>query len=172
MNQSFRSTSRRSLGQRLNAAFSLVEVALAVGVVGFGMTVILGCLPVGLLSVKDSKIQSAKANIARQLRGELQQIKFPAQGSATENGFTTIDDLKSEEYLYTQEGMPTTDAKEAYYKASFAVNDATTSSTKFLLDSARAVEVNLSYPQAAPVANQEKTSFSLFVARQMSLSRN
>jgi uncharacterized protein (TIGR02598 family) len=156
--------------RRRQRGFSLVEVALAVGIVGFGMTVILGCLPVGLISVKDSKIQSAKANIARQLRGELQQISFFKDDSTAD---TNIDGLKVKEYYYTQEGMRAESSKEAYYSASFSVNDAEVKSaggndgaTSFLPENARAVEVKLSYPRAAPEANRETTSFSLFLARQ------
>lgn len=150
--------------RRRKAGFSLVEVALAVGIVGFGMTVIMGVLPVGLASVKDSKLQSAKANISRQLRGEFQQISF--KDNTVEQGARTIDTLSGEEFFYAQDGTRVATPAEAYYSAEFEVNQATGGGTEFGLSNACSVVVTLTYPYIAPELNREKAKFSLFVARQ------
>ena len=47
---------------RVNAAFSLVEVTIAVGIVSFCLIAVLGLLPTGLKAVKNANEQAAAAN--------------------------------------------------------------------------------------------------------------
>lgn len=84
------------------AAFSLVEVTLALGVAAFALVAIFGLLPVGLNTNQASIDQTAATNIATRIASDLRaksktipsgnnsvsvtpfyQIQFPASGSST-----------------------------------------------------------------------------------------
>lgn len=58
------------------AAFSLVEVVLAMGMVSFAMVSILGLLTVGFSSSVTSRNQVVKAQIARAILGEAQLTNY------------------------------------------------------------------------------------------------
>jgi type II secretory pathway pseudopilin PulG len=57
-------------------AFSLVEVTLALAVVSFPMLSILALLPVGLETLRDSRVDTAVGDIHRQLRAEAVSVPF------------------------------------------------------------------------------------------------
>ena len=149
------------------SAFSLVEVALAVGIVSFAMLGVMGTLSVGLQTVRDSINETAKANIAGHLRGELQRIPF----TESEASNYTIDTLEKETYFYSRDGLLTTstDAR-AYYKAVFKVSDGVVSSSdgasSFQKGSARNVTVTLKFPASASANDQQTSVFSIFSAKQ------
>jgi uncharacterized protein (TIGR02598 family) len=176
---------RRPLPGARRRAFSLVEVALAVGVVSFSMLAVVGSVPVGLQSVHDSMVDTAKANITNHLRGEMQQISFSTAASATT---TNVDGLANKTYFYTQEGMfqeaDTTGATppaDAYYAATFAVNQIGTGpqgsadpdtetyipvvDASFQSGNARSITVTLKFPQGVGV-QQQTAKFSLLSAMQ------
>lgn len=148
--------------------FSLVEITLALGIVSFGLVATLGTMAVGLNTVRDATTQAAVSNIARQLRGDLQQISFNTQSSNAVN----IQSLNQTNYYYSQEGVAS-DASAAHYKAAFEVAGASVKGTggssdvaTFAPESAKMVKVTLSYPQTAPVSNQKQLVFSLLLAKQ------
>lgn len=154
---------RRSL--RLNnvqAAFSLVEVVLAIGVMSFAMMAVLGTLPVGLKSSQQSRVQVASANIARQLQAELQQISFDKDSSDVLN----MQTLKDNPFYFTLEGTRTTKPADAYYEASFVVNDISLPGLPIAQNNARNVTVTLAYPLSTAQADRQKTVFALLLARQ------
>jgi uncharacterized protein (TIGR02598 family) len=153
---------RKTLSSRSRQAFSLVEVVLAIGVVSFAMMAMLGTLPVGLKSSQQSRSQVATANIARQLQGELQQLSFSAASADT----LTVQNLANTPFYFTLEGTRTTDAAEAYYEASFAVNGVTVPGLTVDPANARSVTVTLTHPLAAPLENRQETIFSLLLAKQ------
>ena len=68
---------------RQPAAFSLVEVTLALGIMAFCMVAIFGLLPTGLNTSRDAIAQTAAANIAGALAADLRQA--PAATSTTPN---------------------------------------------------------------------------------------
>ena len=67
-------TWRRS--QRRQAAFSLVEVALALGIVAFAMIPVIGLLPIGLASYRKGMDLSVGAQITQRIIDEAQQSDF------------------------------------------------------------------------------------------------
>lgn len=153
------------------SGFSLVEITLALGIVSFGLVATLGTMAVGLNTVRDATTQAAASNIARQLRGDLQQISF-ATNAAGNSGALNIQSLNQTNYYYTQEGVPST-ASGAHYKAAFEVAGASVEGTggsndvaAFAPASAKMVKVTLSYPQSAPENNQKRLVFSLLLAKQ------
>lgn len=71
--------------------FSLVEVVLALGVVGFSLLAIIGLLPIGLQSGRAS-VQETRANhLAEQIFSTLRSQPFTAANLSLLGGTSTID---------------------------------------------------------------------------------
>jgi uncharacterized protein (TIGR02598 family) len=153
-------------------AFTLVEVALAVAMVGFAVITILGLIPVALEASKDSSDATATSLIAQQLSAELSShVRASGKFSPTPAG-TPL------RYYYDVEGQPlnmsqSVQAARAYYLAlvdirEFASPPAHTSS-ETLLHSRIVVRwpVNASAGGSQPpvVPNPSETSFTLYLAR-------
>ena len=142
-------------------AFSLVEIVLAIGIVGFAMLSIIGMLPIGLKSVQTAESLQATGNIANQLRGQMQMLSFNASGT------NTIQQLAQNTLYYTLDGIPT-NSDAGYYKATFTVQNVSSTANQvvdatFNAGNARSVRVDLLSPPG--VWNRTNT-FSLLVARQ------
>ena len=60
----------------LSAAFSLVEVTLAIGVMGFAFVAIIGLVPVGLGNFRQTKNVSVASDISARILSELQDTPF------------------------------------------------------------------------------------------------
>lgn len=87
------------------AAFSLVEVVLAMGIVAFGITVILGLLPVGLNTVRQAMDLTSEGQIVQQISGE-----------ALVTPFTQLSDkFSGKTFYYDDEGQKTAGAQSARY---------------------------------------------------------
>jgi uncharacterized protein (TIGR02598 family) len=156
------STQSRFRG-KTEKAFSLIEVTLAIGLAVFSALVVLGLLPVGMRSLQDSAIQQGLGSIARQIRGDLQQIPFVANVTNPAYG---LDGIGQQEFYYTREGVRT-EEPGGYFRASFALGDADfPGATATLGESAKLVRVTVNYPLAAPETAQQQEIISLFVARQ------
>jgi uncharacterized protein (TIGR02598 family) len=84
------------------AAFSLVEVALAVGVFGFGMVGIMGLLPVGLTSFRESKARTIETVILQQRTSEVLQTPFQVLSQPGSDAHTLVTGLQ----FYSEEGVP------------------------------------------------------------------
>ena len=69
-------TARRRTKRARAVAFSLVEVTLALGIMGFAFVSILGLIPVGLNSFRDTKNVSVASLIAQQIFAEVQSTTF------------------------------------------------------------------------------------------------
>lgn len=139
--------------------FSLVEIVLAIGITSFALIATLGLLPVGLNSLQESTIQTAAANIANQLRGELQQISFNTNSSFN------VHTLASTPYYFTKEGTKGNE-NNCYFEATFDPTDGLVGGASFEVSNAQNIRVSLSYPHGVPEANRKTLSFSLFAARQ------
>ena len=64
-------------------AFSLVEVALALGIISFGLIAILGLIPKGLGIVKESADEAAALNILSAVSSDIQCVGSNATASAS-----------------------------------------------------------------------------------------
>jgi uncharacterized protein (TIGR02598 family) len=89
------------------AGFSLVEVTLALGVVGFAFVPILGLLPVGLTAFHQSMGMSISTQIAQRVLGEAQQTDFTTltSGAAIASRYfdeegSEIKDSSSTKWIY------------------------------------------------------------------------
>jgi uncharacterized protein (TIGR02598 family) len=104
---------RRRLG---SAAFSLVEVVLALGVMSFALTGIVGLLPVGLSHFRKAMDQTIQSQIA-------QEVTYMVQRTPFQN----IDSLGSESNptvtYYDQEGTPVSQKESVYTVSTSAVSD-------------------------------------------------
>lgn len=90
-----------------SAAFSLVEVILALGLVTFAVTVIVGLLPVGLTSINQSMNQTIEAQILRSISSQSVVADFRS--------------LATSGLYFDREGQPTTMAN-AYYDVRVTTN--------------------------------------------------
>ena len=152
--------------------FSLVEVVMALGIVAFAMLSIVGLLPLGLDTVKESMNQTVTASIAQEIRGELRQISFLSTNTYN------IDALCAQTYAqyYTMDGIKTTASDaEAFYKAAFANLASETAAGATFAPAkpedpynAKNITVTLSYPLNAPETKRKNIVFSLFIAKQTS----
>jgi uncharacterized protein (TIGR02598 family) len=149
-----RFTSKRP--RRHAGGFSLVEVTLALGVVSFSMMSLLAAMQVGLGVVRDTSAQSGVNSIYTQIRSDLQQLPF-----------AQVDALSGSVRQYSKESVLLQNGKDAYYAVSFeVVAPEVPGSTPTLSDSARMVKATVSYPVAAPTSSQQKSVFSVLIARQ------
>jgi uncharacterized protein (TIGR02598 family) len=146
-------------------AFSLVEVVIALGVTSFAVLALIGTLPVGIKSVQDSSNESARANITQEIRAELQQVSFGTTASHSISG------LSSQTNYYNNEGDILTSNANAYYMAVFALTNTAipnsgTTTTYFQSGAAQTIQMTLSYPYNAPVANRTTSTNYLLAAKQ------
>jgi len=63
-------------GKVFQHAFSLVEVVLAIGVIGFGVLIVLGLMPVGLNTMRQAMDNSTELQIVKQISGEALLMRF------------------------------------------------------------------------------------------------
>jgi len=76
---------------RQTTAFSLVEVAMAVGIVSFCLLPIVGLVPIGLKSFKNANDQSAASNAVNLLSDALRNATTNGSGTyVVGEGFSTI----------------------------------------------------------------------------------
>ena len=153
---------------RAKRAFSLVEVVIALAVTAFALMALIGTLPTGIKTVKDSMNDSASANILQQIRAQMEQVSFGANASGSMN----INTTGTVTNYYTPEGL-LTNAAAGYYMATFNTINAyfpntstSVSANAFQATSAAVIQVIISYPLSAPTANQTQTTNYLFEAMQ------
>lgn len=88
------------------AAFSLVEVVLALGVVSFSLVGLIGMLPVGLSNFRQAIELQTQAQIVQQIATELQLAKFSdLNGGSYQSGFPRYFDA---------EGVPVSEPQKLY----------------------------------------------------------
>jgi uncharacterized protein (TIGR02598 family) len=146
------------LSFRGRGGFSLIEVALALGIVSFALIPVMSMLPVGLATIQGSMNQTVTTSIAQQLRGELQEASF-----------SSLQTLTTTPYYYTVEGIATVSSDpNAYYKVTFAVSNTTIPGGGSFdnTNAAQTVTVTANYPQSAPTTSQKSSVFSFLVAKQ------
>lgn len=74
------------------AAFSLVEVTMAIGIVSFAILSVLGTMSVGLSTVRDAKKETTSAQIAAQIGSGMSQTPFTNLASFVTGGPYFYDD--------------------------------------------------------------------------------
>lgn len=97
---------RNPAGQ-LRAAFSLVEVTLAVGVAGFAFISLLGLLPLGVTTFHNAMDASLGTQIFQRVVNDMQQADFNALAGNQNPGFRYFDEQGNE--------LPEAEQKAAIY---------------------------------------------------------
>jgi len=110
-----------------NAAFSLVEVVLAMGIIAFALIILVALLPVGLKSNSDSVGESQAVNLLQALIADRQATAY-STNSALYNlpAITNITSQLSGS-LYVMEDAVTTNAQPmaARYRVNYTIYPAT-----------------------------------------------
>jgi uncharacterized protein (TIGR02598 family) len=155
MESPFVSCSRgRRLFRRNEAAFTLVEVVLSLGIFSFALLSVLGLMATGLSTVKNSSTNQAITNVNRELRATLQATPFtnlvigtPATYYFTASGYiTTASGTAANAPFYTAVMAP---AAPTYPAGGTSAN-------------AFSVSVSIAYPYPA---NSQFVTNSYFVAQ-------
>jgi uncharacterized protein (TIGR02598 family) len=145
--------------KRKSRAFSLVEVALAVGVIAFAFVALFGMLPVGLQTFRDAIDTSNEARIVQTFVSKVLATDF-------KNLKTTVDAAATNEVVYFDEEGTQTDtslsplaskANSRIYEAKVFVDDPTVPTlTNTLTYSANIVVVfaNMSSPAGKEFSDQ------------------
>lgn len=89
-------------------AFSLVEVVIALGVISFAVLALIGLLPSGLSTLRDSVGQSRQAQILRAVAGRSEVTKFSALAT---NGL-----------YFDYDGLPVDTAAKSIYTVNILTN--------------------------------------------------
>jgi uncharacterized protein (TIGR02598 family) len=102
------------------AGFSLIECALALGVVSFAFVALVGLIPVGLNNFNNAIDSTIGAQIAQGVMTEVRQAKFSRLADFNRN--PDSDPLKpSADYFYDEEGTTTPTTTKDNYVYSAAV---------------------------------------------------
>jgi len=91
---------------RPNAAFSLVEVTLALGIMAFCLVAIFGLLPTGLNTSRDAIAQTAAANIAAAIAADLRQTPAATAATPTQQSPRFLIAVPPGSALYTSATTP------------------------------------------------------------------
>lgn len=142
------------------AAFSLVEVTMALGIVSFAVLSLVALLPSGLQSVRDSANEAALSAIVRTVRGELNQASFADVTTA----------LPTQTWYFNESGNRLDDsapAAERFFKLGFdsSIPSAAGAASSFE-QSLRALTLTVRFPASAPPSGQTIRTVTLLAARQ------
>lgn len=96
-------------------AFSLVELALALGVMAFAMAGIVGLIPFGLTSFRQAMNNTVESGIIQSLTNEIFLSEFANLRSMAKSG--------GKIYYYDAAGDPVDNAEEALYTAEVSFTD-------------------------------------------------
>lgn len=122
-----------------SAAFSLVEVTLAIGVMGFSFVAIIGLVPVGLGNFRQTKNVSVASDISARILSELQDTPFTQLVGTTTAGqswnLTKADGTPNGTAIryFDEQGTETTKANSS---AVYQVNICVTNAPAFLVPGA------------------------------------
>ncbi|XHR27098.1 MAG: Verru_Chthon cassette protein B [Chthoniobacteraceae bacterium] len=99
------------------AAFSMVEIVVALGVASFTMVSMLGMLPIGLSNSRSSTAQTGAMNLITAIAADL---KATASGAAATPRFAIVTNATSgQTYYFNEEGTVSTSLQsDSRYKAS------------------------------------------------------
>ncbi len=96
------------------AAFSLVEICIAIGIVSFAFVSIIGLLPVGMGVFRDSMNTSISAQIVQRVLNEAQQTEFSVlTGGETQPPYSALIPIR----YYDEQGneLQAADAPKSLY---------------------------------------------------------
>lgn len=150
------------------SGFSLVEVVIALGIVSFAVVAVVGMLPMGLKTAKDSMFDTDATLAAQRLFSEMlagSGVNRAVSTGATDSATVPLDGNSAIAILgFTSDGKPmlkasTLDANPAvdfFARISVSTNTGVPRLTQ--------VQVDVSRPAAAPPAGRSTNSFTTLIA--------
>ncbi|MGI8819380.1 MAG: type IV pilus modification PilV family protein [Chthoniobacterales bacterium] len=167
------------------SAFSLVEVVLALGVVGFAIVAILGVVPIGLSAGRGAQDESRAAQIAQSILAGLASQKFDAvaiplfDANGTQTGsvpFNLTSQTGTVTWAANNEGEPFVPGQTTFLISppSKPVDTAKTYNVVLLFNSAPAgfdtgyanlITLTVSWPATAQPAAQTRRSFMRLISK-------
>lgn len=165
---------RTSVTLRTGAAFSLVEVVLALGIISFAIVAILGVMPVGLGTGRAAQDDTRAVQLAQTLLDGMAsqaQAKFSAIAVPVSSGSPAPLDLSQSTSnpatpavaLYaSNDGQLSDSPTAAAYSVKIITNNAPPG---FESGSANAVTINVAWPVGAPAAKQTLRSYSRVITK-------
>ena len=127
-----------------DSGFSLVEVTLALGVVGFCMLAIVGMLPVGLSANRNSIGQSAAADLARGIVADLRAAKNTANTNQSPQYAILFSTTAPQTTYFGDDGAKASSPPAGGFQATTTVN---TNSIPV------SVKIRITWPAAVPPAS-------------------
>jgi uncharacterized protein (TIGR02598 family) len=94
-------------------AFSLIEIAIALGIVAFALIPVLGVMPIGLTTLRDTVDTQVTAQIAQTIVNQAEQADYNSLASTTTP------------YYFDEQGDLLNNSTNALYSAQLAVNEPT-----------------------------------------------
>lgn len=170
----------------LTSGFSLTEVVLALGVVGFAIVAILGVIPLGLQTSRGAQDETRAAQIAQSIFGSLttQNLKRDSTGQPQldANSHLQINDAAKIPGVAGSINLATSTTTQAYATNDGKITDAIANATYSInigLNTSPAgfdppagtevfvnqVTLTVGWPANAPAANQTKRSFIRIISK-------
>lgn len=136
------------------SAFSLVEVTLAVGIIGFGLVIVMALMPVGLSTLREAMDGTTEAQIIRKISGEALLTPFSQLPVKYEDQIRYYDDAGLEEVTQSSRTRyaVTTKLRDASYPGSAAVP-----SNSPLSDNLKTLQLDVAIVPASGNSNQKRT---------------
>ncbi len=139
--------------------FSLVEVIMALGIVGFAAVTMMALVPVGLKSLRNSINQTVESQIGQQISADILQTPFSQVGSFTN--------------YYDNEGFPVSSAIDAVFTAeispspnfNYPGSELLGGLTIPLSDSLKSLQVRVTTRETKNLSPNLQHTFTLLLAR-------
>lgn len=149
---------------RTGRGFSLVEVTIALGIVGFAAVTVMALVPVGLKSLRNSIDQTVVSQIGQQISSDILQTPF-----SQAEGFTNY---------YDNEGFPVSGVNDAVFTAavtpsatfSYPGSDLLGGLTIPLTQSLKAFQVTVTTRETKNLSERYQHSFCLLLSRREQLT--
>ena len=140
------------LGRPLSgrAAFTLVEVVIAVGLVAFVLTAILGLLVIATNETKNADLKARLAWITESVTSEYQSQRFS----------TVLGGLPATKY-WDYSGMPVTNTGDAYFRCDVSNVTPPPASTNLTTNNFALLQVSILWPYSSLVSTNVSTNVSV-----------
>lgn len=136
------------------AAFSLVEVAMALGLLSFVLLSIMGLLGVGLNSSRSAHLDTIQASMARQV---LSAVRADTAGP-------NFDSFTQDQWYFTLDGTLLTNSADAYFECRITV-DEVDNAPEDARPHLRILQMEFVHPVAAPPQSRTTNTVQTTLAR-------
>jgi uncharacterized protein (TIGR02598 family) len=145
-------TRRSKNSSRQSGGFSLIEIVIAIGLAAFAIVGLIGLMPQGLTTLKQSRSDSLRAEILKSVAN-----------TAKQTDFSLISSLNGTNFYFDADGvLVTSGSPDALYQAVLGTNSANVpaSGSSYTLPGAIEVSVNICRKDNT---NSESTTHTLII---------